>query len=440
MLLKFSLSNYRSFKEKATLDLEACSIKEYAENVFFSKCGSQPANILKSVALMGANSSGKSNLFKGFELMRYMVINSAKESTLTKTYYIDPFRLSTETEYKPTLFECTMMIDNIVYRYGFEANNKEIQAEWLYMIVKRREETVFIRTNSEFEIVKRFPTDFKNKLLMLTDLTRKDALYISVLTQFNIEMAQQISNWFANNIVYAEPNLDDAINYTTELLNDPAYSSLLNEIIEKSDLGFTRIERPNEKQAPDSYREQKYADKALNGFAIQRSKIKLRSNHTKYDAKNKAVESVFLELSKDESLGAQKLIALLGPMIKVLLEGGTFWIDDFDAVIHPYIITMVIGLFNSDKYNKNGAQLVAVSYNQQILKKLRRDQIVFFNKDAYGASSLSALYIYNPHVRSNATFDKEYLQGLYGGVPQINNIQTLDVQQKAHKNGSLVTK
>jgi hypothetical protein len=435
MLLKFILSNYRSFKDKATLDLEACSIKEYSENVFFSKCGSQPSNILKSVTLLGANSSGKSNLFKGFDLMRYMVINSAKETALTKTYHIEPFRLSTETENKPTLFECSMIIDNVVYRYGFKSDNNEVHAEWLYMIVKRREETVFLRTRNEYEIVKRFPTDFKNKLLMLSELTRTDALYISVLAQFNIDMALQISNWFAKNIIYAEANLDDAINYTTELLARPAYSSLLNEIIEKSDLGFTGIERLNDKQS-----EQKQFNKTLNGFVNQRSPVKLRANHTKYDAKNRPVESVFLELSKDESSGAQKLIALLGPMIKVLLEGGTFWIDDFDAVIHPYIITMVMGLFNSDKYNKKGAQLVAISYNQQILKKLRRDQIVFLNKDAYGASSLSALYIYNPQVRSNAIFDKEYLQGLYGGVPHISDIPNLNIKNKSDKNGMAIVK
>lgn len=430
MLLKFVLSNYRSFKDKATLDMEACSIKEYAENVFFSKSGSPPTNILKSVALLGANSSGKSNLFKGFDLMRYMVINSAKESALTKTYHIEPFKLSTETEHRPTLFECTMMIDNIVYRYGFECDNKEVHAEWLYMIVKKREETVFMRTKNEFEILKRFPTDFKNKLLMLTELTRPDALYLSVLTQFNIEMGQQISGWFAKNIVYAEPNLEDAINYTSELLADPVYSLLLNEIIEKSDLGFTAIEKPNDKQTG-----QKQSHKGLNGYVVHRSKIKLKATHTKYNAKNKPVESVFLELSKDESSGAQKLIGLLGPMIKVLLEGGTFWIDDFDAQIHPYIITMVMGLFNSDKYNKNGAQLVAISYNQQILKKLRRDQIVFLNKDAYGASSITALYIFNPSVRSNAIFDKEYLQGQYGGVPNISDVFNLDLKHNPGKNG-----
>jgi AAA15 family ATPase/GTPase len=430
MLLQFTLANYRSFKEKATLDLEACSIKEYAGNVFFAKHGTQPIHILKSIALLGANSAGKSNLFKGFDLMRYMVINSAKESELTKTYSIEPFMLSTETESKPSMFECTMVIDNIIYRYGYTADNKKIHSEWLYMIVKRREETIFIRNKNEYEIVKRFPTDFKNKLIMLAEFTRDDALYLSVLSQFNIDLAMQISKWFAKNTIYADRNLDDAIKYTSELLDDPLYSSLLNEVIGKSDLGFISVEKIIEKSDKNKF------NKVIRDKPDQKSKIKLNANHIKYDAKNKQVAHVFLELGKHESSGAQKLVALLGPMIKVLIEGGTFWIDDFDAKIHPYVITMVMDMFNSEKYNQKGAQLVAISYNQQIIRKLRRDQIAFLNKDAYGASSITALYIFNPSVRSNAIFDKEYLQGQYGGVPNISEVFNLDLKHNPGKNGT----
>jgi AAA15 family ATPase/GTPase len=420
MLLKFTLSNYRSFKDTASVDLKACAIREHTENTFSYSYGSQPLGILKSIVLLGANASGKSNLMKGFELMRNMVTNSAVETTDSKIHRIEPFMLNTETENKNTLFECTMVVNNIIYKYGFKSNNKEIHSEWLYIIAKRREEIVFIRTKNEYEIVKRFPADFKNKLLMLSELTRIDALYLSVLAQFNIEMALQLSKWFANNTVYGDPNVNDAINYTGELLKKPIYSLLLNEIIEKSNLGFTNIERKNDRQLV-----QKRVNKSLNGSADPLFPINLSSNHIKYNARNKPVENIFFEVSKHESSGTQKFIALLGPIIKVLVEGGTLWIDEFDAKIHPYIITMIMGLFNSAKYNKNGAQLVAVSYNQQILKKLRRDQIIFVNKDTYGASSLEALYSYNPQVQSNAFFDKEYLEQ-YGGVPNISDVFNLD--------------
>lgn len=428
MLLKFVLSNYRSFKESVILDLEACSIKEYSNNVLCSKHGTQPINLLKSIVLMGANASGKSNLFKGFDLMRYMVINSARESELNKNYTIEPFLLNTETEGKPSLFECSLIVNDITYRYGFKANNREVHSEWLYMIIKRREETVFVRNKVSFEIVKRFPTDYKNKLLILTELTRKDALFLSVLCNFNIEFAIEISKWFAKNTIYTDKNLDVAIDCTTAMFKDPFYKSFLEVIIDKSDLGFTTIEKQKNKSV------QSPAGINFNGQAGDKFKREIRVSHPKFNGENQKVDDVFLELNKMESSGSQNLIALLGPMVKILKEGGVFWIDDLDAKIHPYIISMIMDLFNSEEYNLNGAQIVAISYNQQILKKLRRDQIIYLNKDVYGVSSLSALYVYNPHVRSKAIFDNEYQQGSIRGVPQISEIMELKIASKMDKN------
>ena len=422
MLLKFKVSNYRSFKDEAVLDLEACSIKEQAENIVTAKSGSQPVNILKSIVLLGANSSGKSNLFKAFALMRHMVINSVKEIGQTKTYVIEPFLLSTETESSPSNFECSTMIDSVVYRYGFKANGNRIVAEWLYRIVKRREEPIFIRENDAYNILKSFTTDLKNKLHLLTEVVRPDALYLTVLSQFNIDFAQKLSIWFEKNNVYSDWNLNEAITYTRLLLADPEYSLLFNEILGKSDVGFTEVEALKKI-------DKNHIHKNINGASPRLFYQKTKVSHVKYNAKKKPVEKITLDLMSDESSGAQKLIALLGPIIDSLITGNTLWVDEFDAKIHPYIVSMVMSLFNSIKYNPNGAQLITISYNQQILKKLRRDQIVFLNKDDYGASSISALYIFNPHVRSNAIFDKEYLQGLYGGVPKIDRELRLKIKE-----------
>ena len=60
MLLSFTLSNFRSFKAKKTLDLTAATIKEYEESLF-STVG---LSVLPSAVLYGANSSGKSNLIE----------------------------------------------------------------------------------------------------------------------------------------------------------------------------------------------------------------------------------------------------------------------------------------------------------------------------------------------------------------------------------------
>lgn len=413
MLLKFTLANYRSFKDPVSLSLQTANSGESSENIFCSGSDNLPVYLFKSVILLGANGAGKSNLFSGFGLMRSLVMNSAIEMAGSSLCKVEPFRLNTETENKHTLFECTMLIHNISYRYGFKCDNREIHSEWLYLTEKRREETVFIRKKNEYEF-SRGGTP-KHRLLMLAEMTRSNALFLSVLAQFNIDFALQLHQWFATgNIVNDDTNLDDAISYTAGLFAYPVYNSLMKEIIDKSGLGFeVHLNEPTGK---------------------------FNANHTIYNAENKPLDNVLFELGRQESSGARKLIGLLGPFVKVLINGGTCWIDEFDASIHPYIITMILGLFNSDKYNKKGAQLVAISYNQQSLKKLKRDQIVFLNKDAYGASSITTLYIFNPNLPGDAIFDKEYLQGQYGRVPNSSNVFNLDLKHNTVKNGTETVK
>ena len=50
-------------------------------------------------------------------------------------------------------------------------------------------------------------------------------------------------------------------------------------------------------------------------------------------------------------------------------------------------------------------------------KFFRRDQIWFVQKDEYGYSELVALSDFK--VRSDASFEKDYLAGVYGGIPLI---------------------
>ncbi|WP_214073216.1 ATP-binding protein [Mucilaginibacter sp. dw_454] len=381
MLLKFTLANYRSFKEAVSLSLQVPYAGQPAENILCAGADRLPVYAFKSMVLLGANAAGKSNLFNGFSLMRSLVMNSAADTAGSNLQSIEPFRLNTETENKHSLFECTMLIGNTCYRYGFKCNNKDIHSEWLYLTEKRREEMVFIRTKNEYELIKRFAPSDKHKMIMLSEMTRSNALYLSVLAQFNIDFALQLHQWFAGNIVYDGSSLEDDINYTAQLFAHPTYRPLMNEIIDKSSLGF------------------KVVEKQLNEPAG-----KFKVNYTQYNARNRPVDNVLFELGRQESSGARKLIGLLGPLVEVLINGGTCWIDEFDARLHPYIITMILGLFNSTKYNKNGAQLIAVSYNQQILKKLEPHQIIFMNKDNYGASSLGALYHENSDFKPNGIY------------------------------------
>ena len=54
-------------------------------------------------------------------------------------------------------------------------------------------------------------------------------------------------------------------------------------------------------------------------------------------------------------------------------------------------------------------------------KFFRRDQIWFVQKNAYGCSELFALSDFR--VRSDASFEKDYLAGVYGGIPLLKDYE-----------------
>jgi AAA15 family ATPase/GTPase len=141
MLIEFSVGNYRSFKEKVTFSMVAANLvakdKKLDENNVFTV--NEDLKLLKSAAIYGANASGKSNLAKALVFMKKFMIDSSRETQSVDKIKVEPFRLSTETEKEPSFFELVFLVDNVQYRYGFEANQDRVISEWLFYVPKLRE-------------------------------------------------------------------------------------------------------------------------------------------------------------------------------------------------------------------------------------------------------------------------------------------------------------
>ena len=142
MLLEFKVGNYKSFKEPVTFSMVASSLKEHWETHVFE---TQKVNLLKSTLIYGANASGKSNFFDAILFMKEFVSSSAKDTQITEKINIEHFRLSTETEEKPSLFEIIFLINRIRYRYGFQVSENRVEAEWLFYVPTTKEAKLFTR-------------------------------------------------------------------------------------------------------------------------------------------------------------------------------------------------------------------------------------------------------------------------------------------------------
>lgn len=420
MLVRFSIENYLSFKGKIVLNFQAGTIKEYPHNVFESAYF-YDTPLLKAIALYGANSSGKSNILKAFYFLRNFVLNSSKESQSYESIAVEPFKLSTDTENEPSTFEVIFLLKDKRYRYGFTVNSKSILSEWLFLENKRKSDKIYIRANQSFDFSKTMLFDEnKQKVLMLSEVTRENALFLSVLAQFNTELGRSICDWFASSIIIFDASHQEMIDYTAGLLSHTEYSSRINQILQNSDLGFSSIEAKVKEVAHKT----KKAEQLIAAiYSDDNNSYNLLTKHKKY-TDDKHVDTVYFDLLKNESLGTQKYFGLLGPIIQALLRGSILFVDELDSRFHPLLLNIILKLFNSKMNNPNGAQLIFTLHNTDPLKKiLRRDQMYFMEKDTIGASTFQSLHEKLPTVRKDASFEKEYLLGKYGAIPNIINSQ-----------------
>jgi AAA15 family ATPase/GTPase len=420
MLIKFKLSNYLSFKGITELSLEPSSIKEFHEdNVINDVLNTE---VLKCVVLYGANSSGKSNLFKALEFVKRLILESSKDKQANEKIDVQSFLLSSETENKPSCFELEFITNNIKYKYGFEVDATKVHKEWLYYTKKLKEYAYFTRENGKITISDKF-IGAKG----LDQKTRENALFLSVVAQWNGAVAIEIINWINNIRFISDFNQPfNNIDFTASHLDisDPYYHAI-TRFLGAADLGFDEVKAEKIRIGPEML---KGLPKEVKDFFLTQKQDHLivSTIHSKYDSEMNRVGSVYFNLSKNESLGTQKYFSLAGHVIDALAGSSILIVDELDSRLHPALSSLIVRLFNSRVNNKNHAQLICATHNTNLLSKkiLRRDQVILTQKDNFGATKIRTLLEGEREgrfVRNDAAFEKNYLDGLYDAIPRLAN-------------------
>lgn len=382
MVLEMRLSNMFSFRDEVTLDLQAAKIQtkkaRELEGNLFSVDGEQ---MLKSVALFGANASGKSNVIKAIRACVNMVRSSHNYNVDTR-FAISPFKFENYAN-KPSSFYIRFLLNGVEYEYSFSFMHDEIITETLYYYPNGRKSLVFRRDESrgtekkdiyEFKTVIKRPFD-------VADNTSKKTLYISRASQMDREIAQKIFLFFCNDIVldYQVANIDSLDN-------------LFKERKEKM-LEVLRT-----------------ADSDIIDFKIQNNAI------TTFHRTN---PSVAFDFETEESEGTKTLFRMMVRMIGIIHEGKMLLVDEIDNSLHTQLVEFVIGMFNHSDH----AQLIYTTHNTHLLNTdfQRRDQVYFVNKREDGSSDLYSLFDFKD-FRDTLDMEKAYLQGRFDAIPTISNL------------------
>jgi uncharacterized protein len=427
MILEFSVGNFRSIKDIQTISFVASPIvsknKEIDENNTFQ--ATDKIRLLKSLAIYGANASGKSNFVMALRAFMRIGIDSVKDEIILSL--IHPFLLSDETENKPCYFQIVFILNNMTYRYGFEATNSEIISEWLFSKkhdISSRESNVFIREKQLLDIndkALKSIRKFKNLINNDNPVFRKNSLFLTALAAFNEDLSKSFINYFENISSLGglsdrslRRNVDELISNNVELRDE------VLKMLRESDTNIVDIKafEPSELNMDlDTARN-------YNNIANAGDKKILITYHKKNSAKKDEVVMFYLDAQASE--GTRKMYEIY-PFVFYTLKFGTLLIiDEFDARFHPKLSQKIIDLFNNPKTNPKNAQILVVTHDTNLLssKTFRRDQILFVEKDKNEASHIYALAEFKG-VRNDASFEKDYLDGRYGAVPILNNFTSI---------------
>jgi AAA15 family ATPase/GTPase len=421
MLVNFRVENFKSFKDFTEFSMEATKLKNLPENTFTS----HNISLLKSAVIYGANASGKSNLKIAMETMQSIIKDSINTEKMNQ-YPHAPFLLDSETEKEPSIFEMEFIIQDILYRYGFSISTKGlIQKEWLYqknLLAKiKRENLLFKRDEGKIHL----GTLFKEGK-HLEDKTRPNALFLSVVAQFNGTITTKILEWFNQVNILSNIRSKEFEGYSFQMLEDETFKEKIISFIKSADIGIHDIEKKRlslndlelSKEELNKIPEEIIENIQENGLST------INTIHTQYNKEKKFTKLKTFNLS-DESEGTQKLLALSAPILDTLLHGKTLIIDELDNSLHTELVRAIIQLFNSKESNPKNAQLIFTTHDTNLMdqKIFRRDQIWFTQKDIYGASELYSLIEYGKgKTRDDLALEKNYLAGKFGAKPHIGTL------------------
>ena len=420
MLIRFSVENFRSFKDRQSLYLSAVkTCKEWNDEKAAEESG---VRVVRSAVVYGANASGKTNLFLAVERMRAFMLASVDIDKKANLLYCEPFLLVPSSFAAPETFEIELTVNGRHFVYGFSLVLKdktfeeyEIVKEWLFEEVKNKMKPCFFRerrTSDDGTMSNVIDIDEKRmpQGKGLEQRTRPDVLFFTVAAQFAEPTCQMISEYIrvSFNVISAVSRQGLPEFSKSKMLMDVEMASRIKKLIADADTGVKDLTIGD------------------NGMMM--------SFHDQYDDAGAVIGRTNFLFSYAESLGTQKLFELSGKLIDALRNGRVLMIDELDAQLHPLLVRHLIELFNNSKTNPKNAQLIFNAQSPDLLgykvyseakgkkiARLRRDQIYFVEKDNHEASKVFSLIEFKKdsglRTRNDASYDKDYLSGVYGGIP-----------------------
>ncbi len=403
MVLEIRISNFFSIKDEVVIDFRGANIKSanarmLSNNLFeFDK-----SPILKTIAIYGANASGKSNIIKAIRFCNALVFESHQHNENT-VYNFQPFKFD-GYESKPSSYFIRFVSKGIEYEYSFSLSRQRIISESLYYYPKGRIKEIFSRNEMHGKTKKakyKFGDQIKRPMDVAENTSEK-TLFISRASQMDREIGKEIFNFFHDQVILDYIGFGAA---AIETLSNQNKQQIIEAIkIADSDIVDVKI---------------KVLKKAGKRFKADAQSLTLTvedvvQDYLQIKTYHKASPHTPFDFLTEESQGTIKLFFIMLTILDVIKNNKLLLIDEIEDSLHPQIIEYIFNIFR----NSDQAQLLCTTHNTHFLnlKRFRKDQIYFANKTQEGATDLYSLYDYSD-FRDTMDLEKAYLQGRFDAIP-----------------------
>lgn len=419
MLIDFSITNFRSIKEKQVFSMQPIGkVKELIQNTF----SENKKQFLSSCIIYGGNASGKSNLLKAMKALEFLVAQSGEFKNNQKIAPYEPYKLEYLEEEKPVELEINFIAkDKMRYNYAISYNRDAILQESLFYYPTIKPAKIFSRLKDQnIQVGETLGVDISN----IEEKLFPNQLFLSKSSNENIKSLTIpytfLTRHFFVHTFHSDRVENDVLRkYTKAIHNDSTgyFKNNVNQVVHLADLGINNITIKENKE--EDFKFPKELDEKVRENFIKQNKHQIRTNHDVYKD-GKVFENIDFAFEQ-ESTGTQKFLALGSIIIDGLSDGDVIVIDELDKSLHPMLTKALINLFHSKKTNPNNAQLIFASHDVSLLssKIFRRDQIYFAEKNIEGSSRYFSLGEITG-VRKGISYEKYYMEGAFGGTPVIN--------------------
>lgn len=454
MIVSFSVENFRSFAGEETFSLVASNRFGGHHDGHLVPIPGIEEKALRTAVLYGANGAGKSNLFKSLTYMRTMALFTRKKNSGTGR---ESFRFSEEID-KTTSFDLQFIAGEKLYRFGFKVDDQRILEEWLIKVESGREKELFERiTDSNGKVTieaKGFRSEGEKLNALVTVGGPQNQTFLSTIratldtSEYGDDIAA-VLDWFDCTLTLIRPDAKYR-DLGHHLTNDKDFLRFASDFLKSSSTGIDHLTSIKKEISEDQIRSlltedllsEVITDLEEDGMAVvplgegkevlvERAGenhyflLTIQAAHEHQDG-----EMIPLDLS-EESDGTKRLLHLIPALHHLRTSGGVFVIDEIDRSMHPKLSWKFLEFFLKCCEGEQ-RQVIVTTHESNLLDLdlLRRDEIWFAEKDKSGATRLYSLADFK--IRKDLEIRKHYLQGRFGAIPFLGNLDRLMVDEEVH--------